>query len=338
MSIVKNIKRELNVTYTENKDRAYVSTFDANLDLFGIAGASRYSPNIVERLFDAAFHEDPVMAVKNMFYLRDVRGGLGERLAGRIALSMFIQQDLDQAVKFIPHIVEYGRWDDLLTYLYYEGTAQPVADYIKAQLQKDLALFEQGRPISLCSKWMPSINASSAFTRSHAKKLITLMKMTAKDYRQLLSKLRKGKIVERNLTERDYSFEYEKLPAKAMNKYQKAFCRNDRERYDSYLEKLQRGEVRAKVKTLYPYEILKMLDTTPTLAEAQWQAIERKTDTGNTIVVRDGSGSMTCTPNVYETATSLAILFSEQLSGEFKNKFITFSAEPEFVELRTVRH
>lgn len=333
MSIVKNIKKELNVTYTENKDRAFLSTLDANLDFFGIAGASRYSPHIVERLFREAFYEDPVMAVKNMFYLRDIRGGLGERLAGRISLSTLIQADLDQAVKFIPYIVEYGRWDDLMTYLYYEGTAQAAADYIKAQLKKDLALFEQGKPISLCSKWMPSINASSAFTRSHAKKLIALMKMTAKDYRQLLSKLRKGKIVERHLTERDYCFEYEKLPAKALNKYQEAFRRNDPKRYDEYLGKLQRGEVKAKVKTLYPYEILKMLGVNSVLAEAQWQAIERKTDKGNTIVVRDGSGSMMDTPNVYETATSLAILFSEQLSGEFKNKFITFSAEPQLVEL-----
>ncbi|MDO5062069.1 MAG: DUF2828 family protein [Peptostreptococcaceae bacterium] len=333
MSIIKNIRKELNHTFTENLDQTFRSTLDANLDFFGIAGASRYSPHIVERLFREAFDEDPVMAVKNMFYLRDVRGGLGERRGGRISLSEFIQQDLDQAVKFIPYIVEYGRWDDLMTYLYYEGTAQPTADHIKAQLEKDLELFEQGKSISLCSKWMPSINASSALTRSHAKKLISLMKMTAKEYRQLLSKLRKGKIVERNLTERDYSFEYEKLPAKAMNKYQEAFRRNDQEKYLAYLDRLVKGEVQAKVRTLHPYEILKMVFQNEPLGEAQWKAIERKTDTGNTIVVRDGSGSMTCTPNVYETATSLAILFSEQLSGEFKNKFITFSSRPKLVEL-----
>ncbi|MDO5095226.1 MAG: DUF2828 family protein [Peptostreptococcaceae bacterium] len=333
MSVVKNIKNQLNETFTENGDLAFRSTFDANLDFFGIAGASRYNPLQLVPLFIKALIEDRETALRNLFYLRDVRGGLGERNSFRITLSTLIEYDADLALKLLPYIAEYGRWDDLLVYIDFEKTKQAAADFIKRQLNEDVLLCDADKPFSLCAKWMPSINASSARTRKYAKELIRLMQTNAKDYRQLLSRLRKGKIVERNLTERDYTYDYAALPAKAMNKYQKAFWRNDEIRYEEFLAQLQKGEVKAKVETLYPYEILKMLDVNETLAQAQWKAIERHNDCGNTIVVRDGSGSMTLNPNVYETATSLAILFSEQLSGEFKNKFITFSWEPKLVEL-----
>ena len=58
----------------------------------------------------------------------------------------------------------------------------------------------------------------------------------------------------------------------------------------------------------------------------------------NIMVVRDGSDSMTSTisgtsVSALEVATALAIYFSERQTGEFQNKFITFSSHPEFVDL-----
>lgn len=333
MSIMDVIKDLTNNIYTQNKDSAFASTLNANLDFFSVAGASRQNPDNIRPLFIKAFYEDKKLAIQNLFYLRDIRKGLGERNSFRIALSFLVEEQEEIAKKLLPYIVEYGRFDDILVYLDNHKLHQVLADFIKNQLDEDIRNYMQDNNISLCSKWLPSINATSTKTKENAKKLAKLMNMSEKEYRKTLSKLRKGKIVERNLTEKDYTFEYEKLPSKALNKYVSAFNRNDKQRYDEYKSKLSKGEIQAKVDILYPYEILNMLYKDVELAEIQWKSLKRSEDSKNTIVVRDGSGSMTCYKNVYETATSLAILFSEQLTGVFKNKFITFSANPKLVEL-----
>jgi hypothetical protein len=56
-----------------------------------------------------------------------------------------------------------------------------------------------------------------------------------------------------------------------------------------------------------------------------------------TIVVADGSGSMTCTiggtsVTALTVANALAVYFAEKLTGEFKDKYITFSANPRLVD------
>ncbi|MBR0325903.1 MAG: hypothetical protein IIX11_07230, partial [Selenomonadales bacterium] len=50
-------------------------------------------------------------------------------------------------------------------------------------------------------------------------------------------------IIENNLREKDYTFDYEKQPSKAMFKYRNAFIRNDGERYNEFLNKASCGEV-----------------------------------------------------------------------------------------------
>ena len=129
-----------------------------------------------------------------------------------------------------------------------------------------------------------------------------------------------------------------------MHKYRQAFYRNDEKRYLEYLSNLSKGETKINVGTLYPHQIIskyyKSISNWESksieeyeikLMEEQWKAMERFETETNTIVVRDGSGSMLGTP--LEIATALAILYSEQLKGEFKDKFITFSSKPELISL-----
>ena len=76
-------------------------------------------------------------------------------------------------------------------------------------------------------------------------------------YRKILVRLRAHiKIIENNLRERDYTFDYEKQPSKAMFKYRKAFIRNDGERYNSFLNKVATGEAKINANTLAPYELV----------------------------------------------------------------------------------
>ena len=65
-----------------------------------------------------------------------------------------------------------------------------------------------------------------------AKYLAKKLHMNDSMYRKTLSSLRKGRIIENNLREKDYTFNYESVPSLAMHKYVKAFFRNDSDRYN----------------------------------------------------------------------------------------------------------
>lgn len=340
MNTFNNMETILNSTRTENGDLALHSTKNKNLDLFGLMGSMNHNDENLYGLFMDAYNENPELAIMNLFYLRDVRGGMGRRDAFRRILQMLAQKDPAKVKKILELIPEYGRWDDLVGLLDVPLLEDAVLFVIGVQLKKDLSSTDN---VSLLAKWLPSINASSKKTTAYAKKIAKGLGMSEPLYRKILSKLRKRiNIVESKLSKKEYDFDYSQLPSKAMNKYQKAFHRNDRERYEGYLEELTQGKTKVNVSTLYPHEIIRgtisswrrVADVTP-LQEAQWKALDRTKSDTNAIVVRDGSGSMMGKP--IEIATALSILYSEQLTGEFKDKFITFSRNPELVDLSSCK-
>ena len=336
-TLLDEIKKETATVCTENGDTAFSTTFNANLDFFASCGSLRYDQKEVRDKTRNAIREDEETAILNILHLRDIRSGLGERDSFRTAFMELFRKYPDHARCLIPAIPEYGRWDDLLMLI----DEPAVISFITMQLYDDVENMEQGNPVSLCAKWMPSANTSSANTKKLAKQLYTGMGISEKEYRKMLSALRGYiDILERHLSEKDYSFDYEKLPSKALMKHIKAFMRNDQTRYEAYLEALKTGEKKAKTGAVYPYEILMLEDGS--LRESMWRDLERHVGDTKTIVVRDGSGSMgwmsygtyrnnSVTP--LHVATALAILFSEQLTGPFKNKFITFSSKPKLVDL-----
>lgn len=339
MNTLELLKEELyGKTYTENGDLAYTTTMNKNLDFFGIAGASRYNPSQVLDLFQKALNENVELAILNLFYLRDVRGGLGERDAFRICFKYLCNQYPNVAKALFDFVIEYGRYDDLFVGLKTK-VDKDIITLVKDQLSKDIESKKENGTCSLLAKWMPSINATNSETVHNALYLAKSLNYSNKEYRQLLSYLRKDMIIENNLREKDYTFEYEQVPSKALYKYRQAFSRNDFNRYFEFIDNVNEGKVTMKTKTVYPYEIIKeykpyMSKLEKDAMNARWNSIERNGSLANTIVVRDGSGSMTCKDGLpMYIATSMAILCSEQLNDAFKNKFITFSSNPQLVEL-----
>ena len=337
------LKNEANRTYTENGAVTHATTYSDCLDLFATIGAlrSRSEQEILNR-FVRAFTEDPDLAMKTLFFARDVRGGLGERKVFRVCLQWLAQNAPTSAKKNIPHIAEYGRWDDLLSLM---GTPceKDALRVIKQQLEADLNAMDMGDDVSLLAKWLPSVNASNAQTVLHAKRISRYLGMSDAQYRKTLVKLRERiRIIENSLRVKDYSFDYSKQPSKAMFKYRKAFYRNDGERYEAFLSKVSRGEAQLHTGTLTPYEIIKpfffdkVSNQEAAAIDATWKAQEDFTGDENALVVIDGSGSMYGygEPMPATVALSLGIYFAERNVGSFHNHFITFSERPQLVEIK----
>lgn len=325
------------MTLTENGAVTYASSGSECVNLFGTIGALRNSSSEeIRSRFSEAYRENRDIAVRIAFYARDIRGGLGERKVFREILSWLEQYSPDSLRKNLALIPEYGRFDDLLCLI---GTSceNEVISLIKSQLENDI---NTENP-SLLAKWLPSINASNQETRKLARTIAKSLGMNWKEYRQILSRLRAElSLLENYMREKDYTFDYSKQPSQAMLKHIKAFFARDNERYTKFLEAVKAGKTELKTQTLMPYEIVRPLCTYWGRSFSQqeiealdvtWNSQEDYTNGENAIVVADVSGSMTGQP--MEVSVSLAIYFAERNKGAFKNHFITFSANPNLVEI-----
>ena len=111
--MIEELKKEMNKTLTENAAVAYTTTNSPLLDFFAQGGAMRKREEIdIYTMFDAAFKEDNLLALKMMFYFRDIRNGQGERRTFKIILHELAKNNSDLIIKNIYLIKEYGRWDD----------------------------------------------------------------------------------------------------------------------------------------------------------------------------------------------------------------------------------
>lgn len=103
-----------NLTYTENGGVTRKTTESKVLDMFAVGGAYRQrSDEDVILLFKNAFEENPDLAMKCLFYLRDIFNGQGERRFFRVAFRWLAINYPEIARKNYKLIPLYGRYDDL---------------------------------------------------------------------------------------------------------------------------------------------------------------------------------------------------------------------------------
>jgi len=348
MTFMDNLINQNRKTVTTNGDVAYSTTLNANLDFFGSAGSIPVNKNNVPHefmnLFTKAYREDSETALKNALYYRDIRGGLGRREGYRQILVYLAKTNVEDFKRLVVLTAMYGRYDDLtkIVWLLPNEAQAFLVEFISTVFKEDLANVASGN-ITLLGKWMPSANTKVKNTRKLGLFWAYRLGLSEREYRKALSQLRAQiNIIETKLTKRDYSFDYSKIPSRAMMKYTQAFIRNDEARYNEFKNQISDNPsvVAKKVAQLYPYEIIRKLDSDRQLAEALWSAYPQDKFDGNIIVVRDGSGSMYGgygDANPIEIADSMAIYTAERLAGKFKNRFITFSNRPQLVDLSKVK-
>lgn len=329
---------------TWNGADCLVTTSNKCLDFFGRIGSMRAS-SINEKLdlFDAAYREDANSAMKLLFYTRDIRGGYGERDAFNEIFAHLAQTHRESVIKNIPNVIEYGRAKDLYS-LIDTPAENAMWDFMREQFEQDKANLAKGKPISLLAKWIASPNASS-------KKTEQLGKLTAKklgydfkhmsEYRKVLSAMRKAiDAPEAKMsTNRWDEINYETVPSKCNIQNRKAFLRHDGDRYNEFISQVQSGEKKMQMSTANPCDIMQKVVRGDNSREinTMWDSlpvVETKA-----LCVIDTSGSMMggwgCAGSVapITVATALGIYFAQYNSGEFKDKFFTFSSSPKLVEI-----
>lgn len=347
-AFLKGIKNETNETLTENGAIAYKTTNSALLDLFAVIGAlrSRPSQEIIDK-FTKAFAEDELLAMKMLFYARNIRGGLGERKTFRILIKYMATYHTEIMEKNLELIPIFGRWDDL-----YELVDTPLEDtmfnLISIQLKNDLANLDKNKQISLLAKWLKSASGVSVKSAKLGRLTAKKLNLSYKQYRQILSKLREQlNIVERNMSKDEWDkIVYREVPSLAMKKYRDAFKEHNLVEFKKYIEKVKKGEEKIKADTLYPYNIMEAADLDSQgwsgnyklekwdeVLEEQWKALPNYVEGENNILIMaDTSGSMEGRPVC--TSIGLAIYFAERNKGPWHNQFLTFASKPSFIELK----
>ncbi len=348
------MREEMNMTLTENGAATYASTGSDCLDLFASIGAIRREAEeeIVGR-FVRAYTENADIAMKILFFARDIRGGLGERRVFRIIFNWIAVNEPASVQKNIAYVAEYGRYDDLLALM---GTPceKEMLAFLKQRFEADMLALEKEQAVSLLAKWLPSVNASNKQTVKYAKRIAKAFGLTDAEYRKRVAALRaKIRIIENNLREKDYTFDYAKQPSRAMYKYKKAFLRNDLDRYKAFINKVTGGEEVLHADNVAPYELVEpylrsgwgsngksfmkaVSAEEKQILNATWASMPDFGGNENAIAVIDTSGSMYSydKPMPASVALSLGLYFAEHNKGAFKGHFIEFSEHPQLIEIK----
>lgn len=308
-------------TFTEKGMPTHSTSLNSCVDMYFMAGAARHWTNEqIETLFQKALAEDPLTALKLMFWARDVRGGAGERNFFRVCLSFLEKYYLGYLKKNVDLVSEYGRWDDLF------------------HLNKDiyLPLIKKGleEKNGLLGKWLPRKgNIANTIRKS--------LGLTPKEYRNLIVSL--SKTVEQLMCAKDFEhINYEQVPSVAMNKYRKSFFKNDKSRFSEYISDVKSGVAKMCATAIYPYQLydafLKARNEEQTQAiEAQWYSLPNYMEgsTEKILPMIDTSGSMDFYGALPARAGwSLGLYISERNESIFKDAFLTFSTTPKMVYLK----
>lgn len=294
------------------------STSQSHLvDLFFIAGTLiGKDPKEYISKWHAAYAEDSKLAMRLLFWMRDIRWGAGVRDAFNYIYNQLPAGEKRHYAHYIP---EYGRWKDVfeLAEQDFDNFKEFILSYFKDE-HKDDGLF---------CKWFPRKKP--------------LFEMVRKELKVSPSQLRKSivewsKTVEQQMSADEWDeIEYEHVPSKAMAKYSDAFARHDEKRFTKFIE--EKPE-QVKSSTLYPADLYRSMNQGKDVKviQAQWDNLPDYIEWDKTFLpIIDVSGSMTWSSSSSETGITpimnsvwLGVYLAERNKSIFKNAFMSFSTQP----------
>ena len=352
-----------------NDDFKFDNTGDALVDFFGKAGSlpkgSKGKPSIhyydncatALELFQPAFNTDKLKAVKLAMWLRDIRGGSGNRSGFRDIIKWLANNEPAWISKNIDLIPQVGRWDDMLALFGTPCESHAIERWATAILEKN----------GLACKWAPREKSD----KEAYHKIRKFMKMDPKSLRKHISE--NTKVVETAMCQNKWNLiDYNHVPSVAMARNANAFTRHDVSRFTEWKDSLAKPDSENKVNAgaLYPHDCLRTMRAELSnalhggyygwsrdrkngsetyqdsqLANAQFAALPDYMG-GNTMrimTISDFSGSMSSSVGgtnssiqMLDVSLSLALYCSDRLGKEnpFYRKFIPFSNDCRFVDWR----
>jgi hypothetical protein len=311
---------------TQNGMRSLKGSTNACVDLFYKIGASRGRDITAE--FTQALLENSDVALRIAQWARDVRGGAGERQLFRDILVNLEQRDPEMALSLMRKVPEIGRWDDLFVFTTPRLKAEAYAMLKAAILEGN----------GLAAKWCPRKGPVAHELRIH-------FGMTPKQYRKTLVGL--TKVVETQMCANDWdNINFSHVPSQASRIYRKAFQRHT-PLFAEYVDKLANKDTSVKVNAsaIFPHDVIKgvahgyMNKTELGHIQAQWDALPNYVGMASILPLVDVSASMTCSAGktsvrCIDVAVGLGLYLADKNQGAFKDKFLTFSTEPQLLELK----
>ena len=355
-TFMNSLQNTYNYKRTENGALAHKSTRSKVYDMFALGAAYRTrSDEDCILLFKNAYEENETLALKCLFYIRDCRGGQGERRFFRVCMRWLAENYPERAAALAEYVPEYGRYDDWFKIYFGTPVEGQVIEMMKKQLTTDMLCKKNA--VSLLAKWMPSENASNKDTIRTAKKIRNAFGISAKVYRQMLSSLRaKINVLERLMSANRWDeIEFDKIPSKAGLVYKNAFARRDiiAKRYERFAKD---KTTKVNASTLYPYEVVakatqhmgwgwgshvNLNEVDRAMINKYWENLgeyidpDRKdkilcmVDTSGSMVRRDAAAPI-------NVAISLGLYCAERIGGPFKNHYISFSSRPQLIKTEGV--
>ena len=357
-----------NITLTNNGGVSLKTTNNVIVDYFMLFMRD-LDINTSYDYLEKCWKEDPKKTIAIIFNGRDRDKGKKEKRVSNDAMLWLRKNKFSTYVFNIRKYVEkYGCWKDL-NYIAYKLKSKDhnyELGLFADKLMEDKINLENNKSVSLCAKWASSENDKYDKRRQYAKKIASIL-YGSKDIHKMekyrteyLVPLRKQiDIVEAKLCAEMWGdIDYEKVPSVASNKLKNTFLKHDEQRYKKYLEDVRNNKKKINVKGILPHELVAnyIKDSNGDIVnfdnivecettELQWRTIvenvKKSGNLNNSISIVDLSGSMFNAANgsiPAQVAIALGIITAVCCQGQFNNKLITFSEEPEIIKLSDVEN
>lgn len=313
-----------NMRNTNNGAATYEHSLDHALEFFSKAGSlfekrSTFygSEETALSLFQKTWIVEKEVSFKLLLWLRDCRGGAGNRSGFRSSLKWLAEHDPEWVKLNISQIPELGRWDDL-TALYDTPCESEALELWASEIKK-------GGKGNLACKWAGRKD----------NKLRKYMGLTPKEYRKLL--VAGTQVVESKMCEKNWKeIEYSNVPSVAMARYSSAFFRNDEERFKSFKEAVKKGETTVNTGALFPHDCVRTaMHGDAELADIQFQQLPNYLEgvDKRIVCICDTSGSMgvpvSGSVQAVHVSIGMSLYCSEKMGKEnpFYRKFLQFESE-----------